>query len=515
MTKNISHESTNKESTNNESTNNESTNLHMNYRLHIILFFLINVFSNSIFAQEEVIRLRLDEVIERAQQNAPEVRLAKARLDRSRMTYDNQLLALKPTLSLTARLPDYSSGIEPVTQEDGTQIFRRAPRLSSNFDAVISQNIAKTGGQVRLGTGLRQLLNFGTSRTTSYTSNPIYIDITQPLFGFNAFKWDKKILPIALEEAEREYSEQLADIAQQAVTFFFDLYIAQLNLESAKRDKENADELYELAQNRFSVGKIAEADVLQMELGVMQAETRRASAELNIQSSSNDLRFFLGIDVVDKIVLIVPQGVPQYLINANLGIEQARLNRKFTLTQDIQRIESERDIERIKKENGIDINIGASVGLSQQDERFPKSYTSLERQERIGIGINVPIYDWGRAKSQSQMAEADRDLLELSIEQENINFERNILLKIRQFDIIRSQLAIAERTNEVAEKRYDITKKRYTVGKVDVTELNVALREQISARQSFTQALRDFWAAHYELQRLTLYDFEKGESLVK
>ena len=321
---------------------------------------------------------------------------------------------------------------------------------------------------------------------------------------------------MVLEEAEREYTEQLADIAQQAVTFFFDLYIAQLNLESAKRDKENADELYELAQNRFSVGKIAEADVLQMELGVMQAETRMASAELNIQSSSNDLRFFLGIDAVDKIILVVPEGVPQYLINPELALEQARLNRKFTLTQNRQLAESERDIEQTKKENGVSVNVQAGFGLSRSDENLGRAYSlPYEDQENLSVGISVPIADWGRAKSQRQMVEADRELLELNIQQENINFERNTLLKIRQFDIIRGQLAIAERTNEVAEKRYEITQKRYTVGKVDVTELNVALREQISARQNFTQALRDFWAAHYELQRLTLYDFEKGESLVK
>jgi len=492
----------------------------MNYRLYITLFFLLNIFSNSIFAQEKVIRLRLDEVIERAQANAPEVRIAKARRDRSRMTYDNQWLALKPLLRFNAQLPVYNRVTFPVTQPDGSQLFKRNQSLSSNFDVEISKTLAGTGGRVFASTGLRQRLDIlpaeeGGNRNF-YFSNPIYLGISQPIFGFNSFKWDKKILPMVLEEAEREYTEQLADIAQQAVTFFFDLYIAQLNLESAKRDKENADELYELAKNRFSVGKIAEADVLQMELGVMQAETRMASAELNIQSSSNDLRFFLGIGVMDKIVLVVPGGVPQYLVSPGLALEQARLNRKFTLTQNRQLTESERDIERVGKENGVDINIQAGFGLSRSDAHLGRAYSlPYEDQENISVGISVPIADWGRAKSQRQMAEADRELLEFTIEQENINFERNVLLKIRQLAIIRGQLAIAERTNEVAEKRYDITQKRYTVGKVDVTELNVALREQISARQGFTQALRDFWAAHYELQRLTLYDFENGASLVK
>lgn len=492
----------------------------MDYRLYIVLFFLLNISSNSIFAQEKITELQLDEVIERAQANAPEVRIAKARLERNRMTYNDRLLALKPLLALNAQLPVYNRFTFPVTQPDGTQLFKRNQSLSSNFDVEISKSIASTGGRIYASTGLQQRLDFLPSEDggnmNSYFSNPIYIGITQPIFGFNAFKWDKKILPLVLEEAEREYTEQLADVAQQAVTYFFDLYITQLNLESAKRDKKNADELYELAQNRFSVGKIAEADVLQMELGVMQAEARQATAELNIQSSSDDLRYFLGINEITNFKLIAPEGTPQYIIDSELALEQANLSRTYTLTQNRQRTESERDIEQVKKENGVSVNIQAGFGLSRSDENLARAYSfPLEDQERISVGISVPIADWGRAKSKRQMVEADRELLEFTIEQENINFERNILLKIRQFEIVRSQLAIAERTNEVAEKRYEITQKRYTVGKVDVTELNVALREQISARQGYTQALRDFWAAHYGIQRLTLYDFGKGESLVK
>jgi len=279
------------------------------------------------------------------------------------------------------------------------------------------------------------------------------------------------------------------------------LYITQLNFEAAKRDKVNAENLYELAQNRYSVGKIAEADVLQMELGVMQAETRQVRAALDIQSGFDNLHYFLGLETTDKIVLIVPESVPTYVIDRQLALQQAKLNRKYTLTQNRQRIENERDIERVEKENGMEINVQAGFGLSQSDDAFPRVYGSrLEDQERVSVGISIPIIDWGRAKSKRKLVEADRELLEYTIEQENIDFERNVLLKIRQFDIIRSQLAIAKRSNEVAAKRYDITQKRYTVGKVDVTELNVALNEQISTRQNYTQVLQNFWTAHYEIQ---------------
>ncbi|MFT5384094.1 MAG: hypothetical protein ACI81W_001494, partial [Saprospiraceae bacterium] len=40
-------------------------------------------------------------------------------------------------------------------------------------------------------------------------------------------------------------------------------------------------------------------------------------------------------------------------------------------------------------------------------------------------------------------------------------------------------------------------------------------RDQDSGRRSYYSALRAFWTAYYELRRLTLYDFEKDQPLVR
>jgi len=93
---------------------------------YFALFLLLNVLiTMPAFAQKATIELHLDDVIERAQQNAPEVRMAKARLERSRMTYNDRMIDFKPTLSLDAQLPIYNRSTYPVTQPDGTQLFRR------------------------------------------------------------------------------------------------------------------------------------------------------------------------------------------------------------------------------------------------------------------------------------------------------------------------------------------------------------------------------------------------------
>ncbi len=105
------------------------------------------------------------------------------------------------------------------------------------------------------------------------------------------------------------------------------------------------------------------------------------------------------------------------------------------------------------------------------------------------------------------------DLTRRNIDQDNINFEREIILKVQQMELKRRQLDLAGRAFEVAEKRREIAKNRYQIGKIDVTDLNIALNEYDVSRRSYFQALWDLWTAHYEIRNLTLYDFREGRPL--
>ena len=106
---------------------------------------------------------------------------------------------------------------------------------------------------------------------------------------------NKKIEPLRYDEAIREYSEEMEMVAFDAAEIFFDVYFAQINLEVAERHKINADTLFAISKGRYSVGRIAETELLQIELGSMNSDTELAEATLNLQSNSEALRNFLGI----------------------------------------------------------------------------------------------------------------------------------------------------------------------------------------------------------------------------
>ena len=80
--------------------------------------------------------------------------------------------------------------------------------LQNTLGLSIKQNIALTGGTLRLYSSLNRLDQFAPKDSKSYYSQPITLSYTQPLFAYNQFKWDKKIAPKEYELAKRTYTSK-------------------------------------------------------------------------------------------------------------------------------------------------------------------------------------------------------------------------------------------------------------------------------------------------------------------
>ncbi|MDD5694525.1 MAG: TolC family protein, partial [Bacteroidales bacterium] len=128
-------------------------------------------------------------------------------------------------------------------------------------------------------------------------------------------------------------------------------------------------------------------------------------------------------------------------------------------------------------------------------------------------GLQIPILDWGLAKGKIRMAESNQELIKTSIEQEQIDFEQEIFLKVMQFNIQYRQLAIAAKSDTVARKRFEVTKQRYLIGTIDITELNIAQSDKDTNRKAYIAALQSYWINYYQIRRLTLFDFTRNKRI--
>ena len=105
------------------------------------------------------------------------------------------------------------------------------------------------------------------------------------------------------------------------------------------------------------------------------------------------------------------------------------------------------------------------------------------------------------------MAEANLNLTNNDIEQDQQEFEQEIYLHVLNWSSKRDFLITSQKAKEIAEKSYDITKKRYVLGKVNITDLNISQEKKDQAFVRYLNSLQDFWIDYYILRQLTLYDF--------
>ncbi len=479
---------------------------------------VLSAFVTFSYSQIDTLTLSLDDVIGMAQDQSPNSRIAATRLSNNYWIYQSFLGNYKPQIDLSATFPDLNRAINAITQPDGSILYIPQSFMRNEVDIALRQDIALTGGTLFFRTGLRRIDIFETDSRDyelSYLSSPVSLDFIQPLFAFNELKWDKIIQPLRFDEAKRQYSEDLEEVAYNSAELFFNVLIAQLNLEAAIRDKTNADTLLGISQGRFDVGRIAETELLQIELNAMNADADLAAQTLNLQTSTERLRDYLGIQRAVYFKLIPPDEIPGFYVDADKALDFASRNRSETIQFSRRLAEADRSVAQAKANRSPDINLNGSFGLSQTGNSFGAAFDDLLDQERLRVGMTVPIADWGKAKARMEIAQSNSELTRMSVEQDRINFERDIVVKVQQFELVRNQVRLSLRAYDVAKKRLTITRQRYRIGKLLVTDLNIAITEEANARRAYINALRNFWLAHYDIRRLTLYDFLNDVSLKK
>lgn len=480
-------------------------NLKQIFGVFCVALLFVGLTATTSLAQR---RLTLEEAIRLAQQQSPSAQQAAntyLALYWSYRTFKSNYL---PQLSLDATLPDINRSIDPIQQPDGTISYVERSVGVSSLGLRMSQAVAPLGGTLFLTSNLNRFDNFS-ARNANYQTNPLILGYNQPLLQFNGLSWDKKIEPLRFEGAKRNYHEQMETIALRVCNLYFDQLVAQVNRDIARLNQTANDTLFQIAKGRYDLGKIAENELLQLELSLMNARQQVARSELEVSVTSLALKNILGITSSESIELEVPGSTPSMLIAESEAIAEARKNRAATLNFKRQELEASRDLNQAIGETGLQGNLNASVGLVQTANSFEGSYMNPQNQQRVNLTFTMPILDWGRRASRRKTAESNLNLVRSQVNQAEQTFDQEVFLSVKQFEMAHKQLGLSERTSEVGQKRFDIAKARYLIGKISITDLNIAFQEKDQARQGYVSALRSAWTSYYDLRRSTLYDFSK------
>lgn len=481
-----------------------------------ILFLIIFCFGFSwqANAQKEDLSLSLDEVVTIASQKSLDAFRYKNMYLASYWEFRYYKADKLPSLSLSTTPLDFNHYRKrEYNFQTNEEEYVLRDYFNSDVAVQLNQKIGLTGGSLFLSSELGMVKNLSGDQKTSYQATPVSIGYSQSLNGYNELRWQSKIEPVKFEKAKKEFVQSQETLAMKSTSMFFELVDAQIQLKIAQNNMANADTLYKIGKGRFQVGTVTQDELLNLELGQLNAQQALSSAKLEVQRAQSGLNSYLVMDNETQINCQVPSVIPTLQVRADEALDLALKNNPDILDQEQQRLEQDKAVAQAKSETGLNTSLYAVYGLNQSAENFDMVYDQPDQSQRLRFGVNVPLVDWGRRKGRLMMAESTREVANARIRQSRIDFEQNIFQSVMEFNLQAEQVRNAAKADTVAQKGFEVTFQRFLIGKVDVIKLNIARNDRESARKSYITAVKTYWNYYYRLRMLTLFDFVKKENL--
>lgn len=462
--------------------------------------------------KQVVRRITLEEAITLARVQSVNAAVALNELKTAYWEYRTYKANLLPEVNFSATIPGYAKSYNSYQQGDGSYTFVRNNYMQMSGELSIDQNIWLTGGKLSLNTSLDFMKQLDGNKEERYMSVPIALTLSQPIFGVNSYKWDRRIEPVRYAEAKARFLSETEEVTMTTINYFFNLLLAKENVGIAQQNLENAEKLYEVAKAKRQMGQISENDVLQLKLNVLNARATLTDNESSLKSSMFQLRSFLALSEEEELEPILPEMLPSVLVDYQDALNKALTNNSFAHNIRRRQLEADYEVARAKG-NLRQMTLFAQVGFTGTDQEMRGAYDPLKDNQIVEVGVSIPLLDWGKRKGQVKVAKSNREVIQSRLRQESMNFNQDLFILVEQFNNQRAQLEIANEADQIAQQRYKTNVETFMIGRISTLDLNDAQVSKDQARQKHIRELFYYWYYYYQLRSLTLWDFEKNSNI--
>lgn len=447
----------------------------------------------------------LTDYIDLAKKNSYPAQIAVSEKKLATLHFKSFAITNKPSISFYGNVPVYNKDNYAVTQPDGSIKFLPRSQNYSNVGFGFSQPIAATGGTVALNTDLYRFDDF-TNKTKQYNGTPVFLRLTQPLFKYNAYKWEKQIAPLQLQEADQTQKADMMQLEYEVCNLYFTIIEAQSNEQLAAVNLQNCIINLANEKRKVQLGVSTEDKVLQLEIQQINNLQQKITSQLEIQKSLLALEIFInGTDTTSR-QLQLPEQLPIFETNKEKIIAAAKNNLPQYIAYQRKIVEAKSKTDEAKKQ-GRQIELVASYGLNNASIDLPAIYRNPQDQQRFSLGFTIPIADWGRQKNNLAIAKLNEERIELTNKQEEARLLEEIASLINELPVLKNNIGQSLALDTLSQKRFLITTRLYQSGKASLLELQAAQTEKDNAKRNYIAALRKFWESYYLLKARTLIDF--------
>ncbi len=467
-------------------------------------------FNFSVLAQTPI---SLQGALDIAELGSPSIQRSLLNIEQYQHSLRAERASLKSRFSLT--LDPFSFSNSRQFDDQFSQWFTNE-RLSSSGTFQVEQPILKTDGSIGLFNtfGWRnnktEIANLGENSNKAFSNN-VYIVINQPLFTYNRRQMALDELELNYENANLNYAIQRLTLEKTITSQFFDVYLAQLNLDISREELENTSKNFEIVKMKVEASLIAREELYQAELNFANAQLSVQDNELGLANAEELFKREIGMNLDEDIQLITALDATQVVVDLEKAIEYALKSRLELRQRQINIDKSLFEMERTKSMNEFRADLQLTLGIFGDNEDFGKVYDSPTSNPSVGLTLNIPIWDWGERKARIQSQEVSLKTQRLELKEDEKQIRMDIRRSYRSVQTQMPRIEIARKNVENAKRTYEINNERYINGDLSGIDLNQFQTQLSSKKIELARALINYKTQLLDLKILTLYDWETQE----
>jgi outer membrane protein TolC len=469
-------------------------------------------------AAAATVALSLEDAMRLAARRSVEARRIGLEEQRAMALYRAARTALRPDVGLDVVVPEF------------VQHFDVAPLPSTPIDSAGTPLLVygKTTTTSRNGVGslrMRQLLpwkgalsadgevfyrNEDTSPVGVRESRDDYtvqaaVGLDVRLLGDDAARRVLRHTDLDWAQAQARSRSARAQLDFETTTKYLALMRAQLALEVARTEADQASQAQEVARRKVGSGLLAEVD--EMRLDVFRAErvSRVASVETDIGRALDELSLQLGLAATDSLQLtenlqpfVLQEPIEQWVQRAVANREEIGL-----LEREVALLEQDR---RARRPWWPEAALALRYGGGASDPSFDRAVSQLTSNDlSLRLGVHLPLWDSGLRSREDDAAQAEIGLRQLDAESVRDRITIETRDAVRAVQEAGRRYGILAQSSRLAADVLRITYERYGRGLVDTQTYLGAQSDAAAARLGELGALLDLYQSRARL-RLVVMD---------
>ncbi len=424
----------------------------------LLIGCLLVVSTLSLYSQEV---LKIGTAVEIALENNYDIRLSKNELAiaKENKTYGNAGILPSATANLT--------------QNNSTQN---------------STQVQNTGVERSLDNARNNSLNYGVSLGWTIFD------------GMGMFaRYDK------LEELEQQghlqVKRQVLTTVGDVITLYYTI-VEQNNLLAALDSSiQISKERLRTAENRFSIGKAAKLEVLNVQVNLNEDISMRLRQEETVKNLKTNLNSILVRDLDTEFGVDSKVNIDETLVFSELYEKANKFNPDLQLIL-INRKLAELDLKVTKASRYPTVRLNSGYNFSTSESSLGFVASSSARGLNYGVTASMNLFDGFNQRKKEKIAQLDIDNASIMVEQQQ-HFVRTNLKTAFQTYLTNLELLKLEETNEgIARQNLEITLAKFNIGSISAIEFRDAQENFIDAISRYNAAQLQAKLSEVQLKEL-------------